>query len=143
MTLKTDAMPENVPRILLVEDDEFMSSLITFLLERQQMQVIAVADGRAAMQIMDGPVDFDAVLLDLMLPQVAGMDVLAHMQAQSAWANVPVLMVSALDSGAQIARALRAGAADYITKPFNPEELLARLNRLLKAACHVAPGRRP
>lgn len=141
MTLKTDAMPEKFPRILLVEDDEFMSSLITFLLERQQMQVIQVADGRAAMQIMDGPVDFDAVLLDLMLPQVSGMDVLAHMKQQPTWVDLPVLMVSALDSGAQIARALHAGASDYITKPFNPEELLARLNRLLKASCHVAPGR--
>ncbi len=136
-------MPEQSHRILLVEDDEFMSSLLTFVLERLQMQVIRVADGHAALQHMTGPADCDAVLLDLMLPQVSGMDVLAHMKRQPGWADVPVLVVSALDSGAQIARALRAGSADYITKTFNPEELLARLSRLLESPGKTMPACQP
>jgi DNA-binding response OmpR family regulator len=121
--------------ILLVEDDAFTASLLRFLLERQQMQVTCVANGQAALDLMAGERTHDLVVLDLMLPQVSGMDVLLHMKRLPGWADVPVLVCSALDAGAEVARAFRAGAADYVTKPFNPEELLARLNRLL------APGR--
>jgi len=122
--------------ILVVEDDVFMASLLRFLLERQGMMVTVLGDGRAAIDSIDsleGDARFDAVLLDLRLPQVSGMEVLARLRQQSAWASTPVLVLSALDSGAEVAAALDGGANDYMTKPFNPEELLARLRRLLPA----------
>lgn len=117
--------------ILVVEDDEFMAALVRAMLERQQMRVSGVADGRAALERLDeGPV-FDAVVLDLMLPQVSGLEVLAQLRQRAGWQDTPVLVLSAVDAGDEIARAFAAGASDYVVKPFNPEEFLARLARLL------------
>lgn len=110
-----------------------MASLLRFLLERQGVKVFVLSDGRAAVDTLQGDALFDAVLLDLRLPQVSGMEVLAKMRALPAWGRTPVLVLSALDAGAEVAAALDAGANDYMTKPFNPEELLARLRRLLPA----------
>lgn len=126
-------MPLTGQRILVVEDDAFMASLLRFLLERQGVKVFVLSDGRAAVDTLQGDALFDAVLLDLRLPQVSGMEVLAKMRALPAWGRTPVLVLSALDAGAEVAAALDAGANDYMTKPFNPEELLARLRRLLPA----------
>ena len=117
--------------ILVVEDDEFMAALVRAMLERQQMRVSCVADGRAALERLDeGPV-FDTVVLDLMLPQVSGLEVLAQLRQRAGWQDTPVLVLSAVDAGDEIARAFAAGASDYVVKPFNPEEFLARLARLL------------
>ena len=127
-------MPLNGRRILVVEDDAFMASLLRFLLERQGVKVAVLNDGRAAIDTLQGSACFDALLLDLRLPQASGMEVLARLRQQPAWASTPVLVLSALDTGAEVAAALDAGASDYMTKPFNPEELLARLRRLLPAA---------
>lgn len=124
-------MPVPSPSILIVEDDAFMASLLTFLLERQQMRVQHVADGRAALALLEGEAAFDAVVLDLMLPQLSGLDLLGQMRGRAAWSAMPVLVLSAVDAGAEIARAFEAGADDYMGKPFNPEEFLARLRRLL------------
>jgi len=117
--------------ILVIEDDEFMASLLGFMLARQNLQVTRVADGQAALAQLDGDQLPDAVVLDLMLPQVSGMQVLEGMKARQGWTDTPVLVLSALDTGGEIARAFHAGASDYVTKPFNPEEFMARLMRLL------------
>jgi len=128
--------------ILVIEDDEFMANLLQFLLERQSMKVTRVADGRSALTLINQGHPCDAVLLDLMLPQISGMQVLKHLQQHPDWTSKPVLVLSAIDSGADIARAFQAGAADYITKPFNPEELLARLVRCLAKQQGDGPGAR-
>ena len=117
--------------ILVVEDDEFMAALVRAMLERQQMRVSCVADGRAALERLDERPVFDAVVLDLMLPQVSGLEVLAQLRQRAGWQDTPVLVLSAVDAGDEIARAFAAGASDYVVKPFNPEEFLARLARLL------------
>lgn len=117
--------------VLVIEDDAFMAALLRFLFEREQMQVVGLGDGRAALDHLASAPDVDAMVLDLMLPQVSGMDVLARLRELPGWADVPVLVLSALDSGAEVARALQAGANDYVTKPFDPQVLIARLARLL------------
>lgn len=117
--------------ILVVEDDEFMAALVRAMLERQQMRVSCVADGRAALDRLDEAPVFDAVVLDLMLPQVSGLEVLAQLRQRAGWQDTPVLVLSAVDAGDEIARAFAAGASDYVVKPFNPEEFLARLARLM------------
>lgn len=124
-------MPNTSASILVVEDDAFTLALLRFVLERQGLQVQTVADGPAALAcIAQGPVP-DAVLLDLLLPQVSGLAVLERLRQSPAWAQTPVVVLSALDAGSDLAQAFAAGASDYVTKPFNPEELLARLQRLL------------
>jgi DNA-binding response OmpR family regulator len=134
-------MPLAGRQILVVEDDPFMASLLRFMLERQQAQVTPVSDGHAALQALQSPGHWDAVLLDLRLPQLSGMEVLAQMRQWPARASTPVMVLSALDTGAEVAAALDAGAGDYLTKPFNPEELLARLRRLLPATAAGAGAR--
>lgn len=124
-------MQEEKYSILIVEDDEFMAGLLDFVLARQNLRVTRVADGQAALALLETGARHDAVVLDMMLPQVSGMQVLERMKALPAWAETPVLVLSALDTGAEIARAFQAGASDYVTKPFNPEEFMARLTRLL------------
>ena len=127
-------MPDTAATILVVEDDAFTTALLRFLLERQGLQVQTVADGPSALaRLAQGPVP-DAVVLDLLLPQVSGLAVLARLREQPAWAQTPVLVLSALDAGSDMAQAFAAGAHDYLSKPFNPEELLARLQRLLPQA---------
>ncbi len=117
--------------ILVIEDDAFMAALLTFLFERERMHVRCLADGRAALEQLAHAPEVDAVVLDLMLPQVSGMEVLARLRGQALWAEVPVLVLSALDGDAEEAQALRAGANDYLSKPFDPQVLSARLARLL------------
>lgn len=128
---ENSGMHHHKPSILVIEDDAFMASLLQFVLERQQMQVTRVADGRAAVTLVDAGHPCDAVLLDWMLPQISGLEVLMHMQQHPDWTSKPVLVLSAIDDGTEIARAFQSGAADYLIKPFNPEELLARLGRCL------------
>lgn len=120
-------------RVLIVEDDVFMAELLRFVLERQGMTVTALSDGADAMEQVAGPCDQDLVMLDLLLPRHHGLDVLARLRASPMWHRVPVLVLSALDKGEDIARAFTLGADDFVTKPFNPDELLARLGRLLSA----------
>jgi two-component system sensor histidine kinase/response regulator len=127
-------MHDNKPHILVIEDDDFMGTLLQFVLERQHMQVTRVADGRAALERIDLGAPVDAVVLDWMLPQVSGLEVLAHLRQHPDWAQRPVLVLSALDGGSDIARAFQAGASDYLSKPFNPQELLARLGHQLAQA---------
>jgi DNA-binding response OmpR family regulator len=135
-------MQTQKPSILVIEDDEFTAALLRFVFERQQMQVTRVADGRSAMELIRDGHECDAVVLDWMLPQISGLEVLLQIQKHPGWASKPVLVLSAQDDGAQIARAFQAGAADYMTKPFNPEELLARLGRLIRNTERISSASR-
>lgn len=117
--------------ILLIEDDAFTASLVRFMLERQQMRVTCIADGGKALQLLTETPSFDAVLLDWLMPQVSGLEVLVQLKQRPAWAGIPVMMLSAVDDGQEIARAFKAGANDYLTKPFDPQEMLARLTRFI------------
>lgn len=117
--------------ILVVEDDAFMADLLRFLFERAQMRVKVLSDGRQALEYLEGSPDVDAVVLDWMLPQVSGLDVLIRLRALPAWSQVPVLVLSAQDAGSEVVRALQAGANDHMTKPFDPQVLMARLARWL------------
>jgi len=120
------------PTVLIVEDDVHIAQVLVFMLERQQYKVVHVADGRAAVQhILSSPVP-DLVLLDVMLPYVDGFELLGLIRAQSGWETVPVLMLTAKSTERDTVRALDAGANDFIIKPFQPLELLARLRRYLK-----------
>lgn len=130
-TKATYCMHENQPTVWVIEDDEFMASLLRFVLERRQMLIVRIADGRSALKRIDEGHACDAVVLDLMLPQTSGMDVLMHMRQNPLWADKPVLVLSVLDDEVSMARALANGASDYLTKPFDPEEFLARLGQCL------------
>jgi DNA-binding response OmpR family regulator len=120
------------PTVLVVEDDVHIAQVLTFMLERQGYRVVYAGDGRAAVQhIVSSPVP-DLILLDVMLPFVDGFEVLGLIRAREGWETVPVLMLTAKNGEQDTVRALDAGASDFIIKPFQPLELLARLRRYLE-----------
>ncbi|MDB5857739.1 MAG: putative response regulator, CheY [Ramlibacter sp.] len=117
------------PAALVVEDDEHIGHLLKFMLERAGYAVTLATDGRAAQAHIESQPAPAVALLDVMLPFMDGLGLLALLRKQAGWESVPVIMLTAKAQERDIARALAAGANDYIVKPFKPEELLARLRR--------------
>ncbi|MDN4058738.1 response regulator transcription factor [Massilia sp. YIM B02769] len=131
--MQTDISSANAS-ILVVEDDEHISQVLRFMLERQGYQVTHMADGRAASDHIAANGPPGLVLLDVMLPYVDGFEIVALIRAQAAWREVPVLMLTAKNTERDTVRALDAGANDFVIKPFQPQELLARVRRFLRPA---------
>lgn len=123
---------EKVPSsVLVVEDDENISQVLTFMLERQGYGVTHLADGRAAAAHIAAASPPGLVLLDVMLPYIDGFELVRIIREQAGWSGVPVLMLTAKNTERDTVRALDAGANDYVIKPFQPNELLARVRRYL------------
>lgn len=118
------------PSVLVVEDDENISHLLKFMLQREKYVVHLARDGREAKQFIESNAPTDIVLLDVMLPFFDGFTLVALLREQPAWKTTPVIMLTAKTQEHDIVRALHAGANDYILKPFQPAELLARVKRL-------------
>ena len=128
----TDSRPETLLTALVVEDDDSIAALLCFILERDGFRVKHAADGREAERLIATIAPPTVVLLDIMLPYVDGFELIDSIRTESGWQNVPILMLSTKGNERDIARALDNGADDYLVKPFQPEELKARLRRLLR-----------
>ncbi|WP_181311666.1 response regulator transcription factor [Nocardioides campestrisoli] len=115
-------------RVLVVEDEESYSDALAYMLRKEGFEVSLAADGATALQefARQGP---DIVLLDLMLPGVPGTEVCRQIRATS---RVPVIMVSAKDDEVDKVVGLELGADDYVTKPYSPRELVARIRAVLR-----------
>ncbi|MDH5668515.1 MAG: response regulator transcription factor [Nitrospira sp.] len=122
------------PTLLMAEDEEDTASLLRFLLERSGFQVLHAPDGRQAQQMIDTMKPPRLILLDVMLPHLSGLQLLTLIRKKPEWQEIPIIMLTADSSEHDIQLALSSGANDYMIKPFNPRELTARLNRLLKQA---------
>ncbi len=118
------------PQLLVVDDDEDIRALLRLLLERAGYVVDDQADGRAALRAFHKG-NHDLVLLDVTMPDLDGWELLERIRDLS---DVPVLMLTARDSESDRVRGLRGGADDYVTKPFDREELVARVEALLRRA---------
>src|SRR5262245_44800346 len=117
----------SMERILLVEDDAELGAQVVRHLERAGFAPTWLRDGDEARAV--APAEFALIILDLMLPGTYGLDLVKQYRAQ---ADVPILILSARDDTADKVRGLRLGADDYITKPFFPEELVARVRASLR-----------
>ena len=117
---------------LVVEDDPHIAHLLKFMLERARYRVELARDGRAGQAYIQNHPPPAVALLDMMLPFLDGLQLVTLIRSQPGWEAVPVVMLTAKTQERDIVRALDAGANDYILKPFQPEELLARLRRLAK-----------
>ncbi len=115
-------------RILIVEDEEKIARFVALELEHEGYQVEHAADGRTAVDLALER-DYDLILLDVLLPQLNGMEVLRRVRKHK---DVPVIMVTARDAVMDKVAGLDAGADDYLTKPFAIEELFARIRVALK-----------
>ena len=117
-----------MPKILLVEDEEKLARVVELELRYEGYEVEKAFDGREGLEkALSG--GFDLILLDIMLPSLSGMEVLRRLRRES---QVPVIMVTARDTVVDKVSGLDSGADDYITKPFEIEELLARIRAALR-----------
>ena len=119
------------PKILLVEDDESLVELIRYNLGVEGFEVVSTPDGEEALLLADeeGP---DLVILDWMVESVSGIEVCRRLRRRPATANLPILMLTARAAEEDRVRGLETGADDYLTKPFSPRELVARIKAVLR-----------
>ena len=115
-------------RVLVVEDEESYSEALAYMLRKEGFEVAIAADGNTALEEFDRR-GADIVLLDLMLPGIPGTEVCRTIRQTS---NVPVIMVSAKDDEIDKVVGLELGADDYVTKPYSPRELVARIRAVLR-----------
>lgn len=121
-------MEENMPTILIVEDEEKIGRFLELELMHEGYQVIKAANGREGLEKAQSGVA-DLMVLDVMLPELNGFEVLRRLRKDS---NMPVIMLTARDEVMDKVAGLDGGADDYMTKPFAIEELLARIRLVLK-----------
>jgi CheY-like chemotaxis protein len=117
-------------KILVVEDEPENRLLIGMILSAEGYQVIPAVDGADALARMASEPP-DLILLDLMMPQMNGFEVLERLRAHPATAPVPVIVLTALAQERDIERAVASGAQGYVIKPFEPDELLNRIEQML------------
>jgi two-component system alkaline phosphatase synthesis response regulator PhoP len=122
-------MNDKKHHILLVEDEEHLQEALKLNLELENYEVSCSSDGADALKVVHQE-HFDLIILDVMLPEVDGMAVCESMRLQHI--NVPILMLSAKNTSADRVAGLKKGADDYLTKPFNLEELLIRVENLIR-----------
>ncbi|KHG66225.1 histidine kinase [Thermus sp. 2.9] len=120
----------SVARVLVVEDDPAVAKVLELALKREGFLPHLVRDYASALAALGE--DWDAILLDLNLPGGFGLDLLRHLR-QTLGKATPVLVLSGLKQEHHVLEALRAGAQDYLTKPFSPKELILRLGRYVAA----------
>ena len=126
--------------VLLVEDEQRVADFVQRGLRAEGWAVTATGDGESALDLLARD-SYDVVVLDLMLPGIGGQDVCKRMRARCD--HTPVLMLTALDRTDDRVDGLKAGADDYLGKPFDFEELLARLEALVRRATKFDPGSSP
>ena len=117
-------------RVLLIEDEPNIAEAIRFILGRDGLQVFVQADGREGLAAV-ASVQPDLVILDLMLPGLDGMAVLAHLRGDPVTKDLPVMMLTAKGQGRDREAATRAGVSAFMTKPFSNAEMVAAVRTLL------------
>jgi len=119
------------PRVLVVEDESDIANLIQFHLAREGYQTEIVGSGRSALAAVDRQKP-DLIVLDIMLPDLDGLEVCRRLKRDTQTQQVPILMVSARGEESDIVVGLELGAEDYVTKPFSPRVLIARVKAVMR-----------
>ena len=118
-------------RVMICDDDPLLVDLLEYRLSARGYEVLIARDGAEAMALLEQTTP-DAIVLDAMMPVIDGYEVLRRIRENEATARISVLMLTARKQEQDIVGALELGANDYLVKPFIPEELMARLSRLLE-----------
>lgn len=125
-------------KILVVDDEEDILELVRFNLTREKYEVLCVETGEKALELLKStPVDL--ILLDLMLPGIDGFTVANRLKSDARLSTIPIIMLTARGEESDVVAGLEIGADDYITKPFSPRVLLARLRTVLRRQAE-SPG---
>src|SRR5438270_4484060 len=128
------------PTVLIVEDDPEVRSLVEYTLAKEKFKVHTAENGRQALDMLDSLTP-DVITLDLMLPDIHGLECCKRLRADPRFQSVSVLMLTALDSLDDIVKGFETGADDYLVKPFQLPELVARIKALLRRR-HVSRSER-
>lgn len=118
--------------IMLVEDDQIVAELLNHLLNKKGFIVQTVKNGRQAIEQLNSENLPDLILLDIMLPLIDGFQVLSQIRSRKEWEKIPTIMLTGKAQDFNIDRAFAGGANDYLTKPFKPNDLMEKINRLIK-----------
>jgi two-component system, OmpR family, response regulator len=118
-------------RILLVDDDPHLRDVVVYTLQREGFEVVAAADGQAALDRFEEDGRFDLVVLDILMPEIDGLEVCRRIRARS---RTPVVFLSSRDEEVDKIVGLEIGGDDYVCKPFSPKELAARVRAVLRRA---------
>jgi len=133
--LAADLASEPATRHVLVADDEpHIGRIIQMKLEQGPFRVTLAYDGRQALEALEREGDIDLVLLDLMMPELSGLDVLARMRSDARYRELPCIILTAAGQEQQYRQAMALGATDFMTKPFSPKKLYARAAELAGVA---------
>ncbi len=124
-------MNQSIPIILVVDDEPNNYDVIETFLSEQEYQLHYASSGTAAIACLES-IQPDIILLDVMMPGIDGLEVCRRIKAMPQWQNLPIIMVTALTSKADLARCLNAGADDFVGKPVNSVELRARVNSMIR-----------
>ncbi len=116
--------------VLIADDDDVLIEILRFRLEAAGHAVLTAADGEAALELARTAAP-DLLILDAMMPVVTGAEVLAILREDQATADLPIIMLTSRAGEEDVVRYLRAGANDYVTKPFIPQELAVRIDKLI------------
>ena len=116
--------------VLVADDEPHIGRIIKMKLEQGPFRVTLAYDGREALQVLEREPDICLVLLDLMMPHLSGLDVLAAMRADERWRDLPCIILTAAGQEQQHTSAMTLGANDFLTKPFSPKKLYARTAEL-------------
>ena len=120
-------------RILVVDDEPYIGRIVQLKLESGPYDVDVVHDGRSALDLLRADKPVDLILLDIMMPHMSGFDVLAELRALPHRSDTPVIMLTAKGQETDRERAAALGASDFLTKPFSPKKLLARIDEIFAA----------
>ena len=123
---------ETTYHVIVADDEPHIGRIIKMKLEQGPFRVTLAYDGRQAIEELErDPDDVALLLLDLMMPQLSGLDVLAHIRADRRFAKLPCVILTAAGQEQQYRRAMQLGATDFLTKPFSPKKLYARAAELV------------
>jgi DNA-binding response OmpR family regulator len=115
---------------LVADDEPHIGRIIKMKLEQGPFLVTLAFDGREALEALRRDPEIQIVLLDLMMPHLSGLDVLAELRASPVWKDLPCVILTAAGQEQQHSLAMRLGATDFMTKPFSPKKLYARMAEL-------------
>ena len=122
-----------MPKVLVIDDDPVIVQLLRVNFEIEGFEVVSAADGREGFEKAKSARP-DLVLSDIMMPRMDGLELVAQLKAHAATRSLPVILLSAKAQNAEVQQGLDAGADDYVTKPFDPLELIDRVNAVLARA---------
>ncbi|MFH1238934.1 MAG: response regulator transcription factor, partial [bacterium] len=117
-------------KILVVDDEASVVKLIRFLLEKHGFEIYIAYDGQESVEVAEQVLP-DLIIMDIMMPKMDGIEAMKILKKKDSTKDIPMIVLSALGQEGEVATGLESGAMDYLVKPFNPKDLLERVNNVL------------